>query len=524
VAVTLKPAILLGIAAIAIAACSSAHDGSTATPALVATAPVPSVGVPGAIAPLAWRPLYTEHLDRLTSGTDLGSSFVRDGKVVFLFGDTLSNVPALKDVDTVATAPLAMTAVGVPALTSTGRLAIGGVDLGAFNVPVEGVAAGDTTYLFFSTRYDSATRTYGRSTLAHATGLDFAAPLAVDHDVPSTRFLNVSVVVEDGDAYVFASGRYRDSYVYVARVPRAKLADRSAWRYRDASGSFVAGEDHAAPVVDGPRCVGELSVRKHPSVDAYLMTYNCESPRGVYLHIARRPDGPWTPATRIFDPAEGYGRFMHAKESAVGHDDGLAAAGTEEVWGGEYGPYLVPSWFTREQDAFGIVYALSSWNPYQVHLMRTWLAAPGVDRPRTARGAGLSKSKIVNGDFATGDLTGWKTSGDAPAVFVGADGLRRVTTSTPGKGDVAVGTLAQSFVVDETTSELTFSVHGGDGRVTLRRGGDVVRTSRGRRVNHVDTPVVWNIEEYRGETLTVVIEDTLTGPWGFIGARSFATR
>lgn len=66
--------------------------------------------------------------------------------------------------------------------------------------------------------------------------------------------------------------------------------------------------------------VGELSVRKHPSLDAYPMTYDCESPRGIHLHIARSPTGPWTAATHVFDAGDGYERFMQTLTLVVEDD------------------------------------------------------------------------------------------------------------------------------------------------------------------------------------------------------------
>ncbi len=499
-----------------------------------ATAPPPAAAP---VDPLALQPLYTEHLGRLTAtsrnpgesiglrGTDLGSSFVRDGAVQFLFGDTMSVDPAKKDLDSTARAPLGLPADGsMPSLAwLTGQggqftpLAVPGVDLGTMNVPVEGVVAGDTTYVFFATQFDFEAKTWRRSTLAHGTDL---ASLTLDHDVATVKFQNVSVVVDGGDAWIFGSGRYRASPVYLARVPLAQIADRAAWRYL-ATGAFVAGEENATPVADAS-CVGELSVRKHERLGAWLMTYNCDAPRGIALRIATSPTGPWTAPERIFDPgALGYEKFMHAKESVVGHDDGLSQVGNEEDWGGEYAPYMVPSWFSEGAPGiYSIVYTLSSWNPYQVHLMRTVLGAPGATFTPPARGAGLPRATLANGDFAGGSLGGWTQEGDAFVTFQDASGAWRVSTYGAA-GDATTGRLYQDFTVDAATKELAFAIHGGDARVTLTRDGDVVRSSHGRRTNDVETQVVWNLEEYRGETLRLAIEDDLTASWGFVGARGF---
>src|SRR5205823_1007950 len=136
--------------------------------------------------------LYTEHLGQLTntslnplaplqmSGTDLGVSFVRDGKLAFLFGDTWPPGQSYTDDDSLATTPLtSFTAGAVPTLSwltnaALGRfqsLAVPGVNLKGMNVPVEAVPIGNTTYVFFSTGWNGTRHT--NSVLAHASQLAF---------------------------------------------------------------------------------------------------------------------------------------------------------------------------------------------------------------------------------------------------------------------------------------------------------------------------------------------------------------
>ncbi|HEU5059752.1 MAG TPA: DUF4185 domain-containing protein, partial [Kofleriaceae bacterium] len=298
---------------------------------------------------------YTEHLGQLTgtalnstaevgmSGTDLGVAFARDGEIGILFGDAWGD-----NRDSMALAPLVLEdAHPVPDITWVTRddgqfepLDAPGVDLDAFDVPVEAVPAGDTTYYFFSSGYDFGANRHSHSALAHGPGLAIA-DLEVDHLVPSDRFINVSVVVEEDEAWIFGDGVYRASPVYLARVPLAEIADRGAWRYYpDFTGG--AGEETAEPIVDVD-CAGELSVRKQPQTGLWLMAYNCGSPeRGIHLRTATAPTGPWSEPHVIYTPDLGYQRFMHAREADVGHDDGLSEPGREDEWGGEYGPYLVP--------------------------------------------------------------------------------------------------------------------------------------------------------------------------------------
>lgn len=469
--------------------------------------------------PMTLRPAYTEYLGKLTGstlnpmypgtvGTDLGITFERDGKLVFLFGDSLTPGGALQDVDLAATAPLGYPASGLPKLMWHSQMKPPGIQLGTMNVPVEGVAVGNETFVFFVTKWNEGV--YGGAAITRTTGLALDQ-LQVLSEVPPGNFANVSVVVENGEAFIYGtSAQYRKSAVYLARVPVAQLADRSAWKM------------DPKPIIDVD-CAGELSVRKHPTLALYLAAYNCDEPRGAALRLAAKPEGPWIDAGRLFTDQDGYQRFIHANEAVIGYDDGLSTPGNEAQWGGEYGPYMIPQWFTRDGDKVGIVYVMSSWVPYQVHLLRTWLVPPGTPATPPAKGAGLAKAKMVNGDFATNDLTGWQASGDGATfgVFTGDDGKKRLTTFAPGKGDAAVGTLAQSFAVDATTSALSFVIHGGDARVLLKHGDEVVRVSRGRRSASTETNVKWNLLPFRGETVTVVIEDDLTAEWGFVGARDF---
>ena len=90
--------------------------------------------------------------------------------------------------------------------------------------------------------------------------------------------------------------------------------------------------------------------------------------------------------------------------------------------------------------------------------------------------------------------------------------------------DATVGKLWQDFTVDSTTSELRFAVHGGDARVVLMRGNEIVRATRARRTNDTATPVVWTLSRFRGQTLRLMIEDSLTSAWGFITTTGFELR
>ncbi len=551
------------------AACQSGGGGGL-PPAAPATpaAPAPAGPGSGTGAPLTLVKQYTEHLGRLTNtpandiaaiglkGTDLGVAFERDGKIVFLFGDSWTTDGANWDDDSAAWLPAGPLPAGgamprliwflePPAPWRSGLrflpLRVPGLRLGAMNVPLDAIAHGPTTYVFFNAGYDGATGRHSTSALAHTTGLAFDR-LVLDHAVPSDKFLNVSAFVEGATVWIFGSGAYRASAPYLATVDVAAIADRPSWRYfqgLDASGAprFGPDEASAAPLF-GAGCLGELSVRPHPTLGLYLMTYNCAAPRGIHLRTAPSPWGPWSdPPQVIFAPGafedRGYEHFMHADVRAAGHDDGLSEPGRETEWGGEYGPYLVPAWFADGPvpGSHAIVYTLSSWNPYAVHLLRTVLAAPGVAVPKPAPGASLPRARLAAADLATDPYaagSGWQSSGDRFVRFFGGFGTPewRLTTYASPLGDGARGRLWQDFAVDAATSELRFRVHGGHASVKLLRvaTGEVVRATRGRDDNGAEMPVVWRLESLRGETVRLLIDDQETGPWGFVSVSGFELR
>ena len=489
--------------------------------------------------PSPLQKVYTEHLGKLDDttlnpladvgliGHDLGISFEQAGKLVFLFGDSMAINSAYNNGDSVAWADPSLnplTVGAMPKLTwflePSGQflpVRIPGANLEApMNVPVEGVPVESTTYIFAATGWRP--NSYTQSALGHTDELAFDS-LVQDYLTTSAKFLNVSVVEDGSTLWIFGSGTYRASAVYLAKVDAAQVAERSAWSYfsgyQQGTPVFKASESNATPVVS-VGCVGELSVRRHEGL-GYLMTYNCDNPRGINLRFANQPAGPWSEATLIFAPAGdlGYGYFMHQKETYVGYDDGLSDPGREDEWGGEYGPYMIPHWTTSDAPGvFSIVYTLSSWNPYRSHLMRTIVAEPGVSAsPPPPAGVGLPRATLVNGNFADG-LTGWQTDPAGDLFVVQAAGAGwQLTTNVPSKGGTAEGAMWQDFTVDAKTHELHFAVSGGlstdtsvSVKLVLLATGDVVRASRGPGAS-ASRQVHWLLDDLHGQTLRLLIED-----------------
>jgi hypothetical protein len=101
----------------------------------------------------------------------------------------------------------------------------------------------------------------------------------------------------------------------------------------------------------------------------WLMLYNAPFPRGILGRVATQPWGPWSdPPIIVFDPSLGYGVFMHIANSC----DGLSDPGREAEWGGEYGPYVISRYTTKNliaPKAANVYFTMSTWNPYEVMLM-----------------------------------------------------------------------------------------------------------------------------------------------------------
>ncbi|HKU38176.1 MAG TPA: DUF4185 domain-containing protein [Polyangiales bacterium] len=491
------------------------------------------------------RKLQTQHLGQWTarepnridalgfSGTDLGVSFSHQGELWFLFGDSQSVFDYCGD--SLARTPLAPLSLDpLPKLDWTKRpsglfesLRVPGVELGFMNVAVEGLSLGERAYVFFATGWSERLGRHTGSALAHTSALG-AEPLVLDHAVDSEKFINVSALRQGEYVYIWGSGTFRKSDVYLARVRSDALADRSAWQYfRGASSAeqFGPGEDSAQPIVSAG-CVGELSVRKHPQLGLYLLAYNCERPRGVFLRTATEPAGPYSVPIQLFDPwfDRGYEHFIHASPTLTGRDDGLSDPGREEQSGGEYGAYLVPEWFSEvAPGVYGIVYTLSSWNPYQVHVMRTllgeslgaWLP-PATALPNLAP---EGTAMLSAGDPSFAELAAWTHAGDGGSMSAASDGVLVMSSAVAPLGAAATGTLWRDFSVDDSVSTLEFEVQGGDAEVLLMADDEVVRRVRGRG-DSLWRPVAFQLDGLRGKRLRLALYDRATDAWGFVAVRN----
>jgi hypothetical protein len=309
-------------------------------------------------------------------GTDLGSSFEHKGKLYFLFGDTVGR-PGDRDV-------LAWTTSTDPETirldfhkAKDGKwlpLTVPGIKQGAFEVPSGGISIAGVIYVVCTTDH-SEKKVMGRSVMAssHDDGQTFK----LLYELSRTKFINVSFCLADGWLYIYGSGEYRKSSVCLARVKPAHIGDRSKLEYFAGTGADGqlqwSPKEANAIVLFWHDEIGEFSVAHVEPVKRYVMLYNAGKPRGITMRSAEKAWGPWSESTVIFDPGRdhGYGHFLHVPAKSGRKNDGLSDPKRDDEWGGEYGPYIMARFTSGTAERCRIYYTMSTWNPYQVVVMRS---------------------------------------------------------------------------------------------------------------------------------------------------------
>lgn len=339
-------------------------------------------------------------------GTDLGVRVDHAGRSFLLFGDTHWTRRWLTTRDAIAEVTVPGPRPGLPGVRFHGSplKPFGlGVTRREYDVPLDGFSAGGQLYAFFSSNHFRSRRVMGRSVIARADTNLVIDPAVRRRPIrfrvlatfSERHFLTVSAQVRpasavpgcgpDGDVVlIWGSGPYRASEARLALLDQAALARLDAVsrpiptaelgvRYFNGTG-WSDAEDDAAPLF-GPAALGELCVRWVPAVGRYLLlaASGPEDPMGhaITLRTASRPEGPWSPRRRLLDwvatgMTEANTRFIKAATDDIVGD--RIFPGQARGTGAAYAPYLFDA--VAEGDEVILRYLLSTWNPYQVVLMR----------------------------------------------------------------------------------------------------------------------------------------------------------
>jgi len=494
------------------------------------------------------------------SMTDLGSSFEHKGRLHFLFGDTPSlaggsgvddflawdadNASQPKDVrlevfkNGSSFSPLRIAANGG-----------GEVPRGAFEVPSAGISINGAIYIVATTDHkEPPGPTMGRSVMAvsYDDGLHFNQL----YDLSTSRFINVSMVEVDGHDYpdilppkkcvlIWGSGDYRKSEVRMAYVPSDQIGNKSALRYCDLRGAtplWNSNEAAAVPLfpLSLPDAgVGELSVAYCQQLAKWIMLYYTYNE--IHMRSANAPWGPWSNQATVIvdrDRDKAFGQYMHRPLRDILGDPLPGSPDPQGIYGGVYGPYLIPRFFRGDQNRVTLVYAMSTWNPYQTVLMQSDIGYPDHIIPPEI----ITSSVTLPGDTGAG----WSVSGNFLRTFT-RNGVPYVS-SFAFSGDADMGVAHYGFAAGCSDQALEFSVHGGDAEVvlieqtqsipasianvpafyqTLKAGGygPVVECMIGPQNNFDNAPdlkVRWDLRRRRGKAMRLFVIDWLNRPWGFI--------
>lgn len=349
---------------------------------------------------------YDKHLNQETlsqtqsrykiDGIDLGVPFEDGNTTWLLFGDTWGPIGGLRDaigyttdktpedglkIDFVADADGVYKPINIP-----------GINQGGFEVPNEGIVLNNEFFVWHTTDHKPGVVTMGRNVLAHATRENaLKGEYEFLYNFSTSKFINVSVVKvlnsewnllpenEGEGLIIFGSGKYRESLVYLAYQPASKIKSKSAIRYfagvKDGKPLWNEKESDAQPIYSMNHAgVGELSASYNTFIKRWILMYNHGEPRGINLRTASYPWGPWSDAQVVFRPWEdqGYCHFIHTNWQHSKCDN-VHNPGRENEWGGEYAPYQFEHFAIGDEQSTTIYFTMSTWNPYEVVLMKASL-------------------------------------------------------------------------------------------------------------------------------------------------------
>src|SRR5919205_568395 len=310
-------------------------------------------------------------------GTDLGVSFIHNGRLYFLFGDTNRGRPpsglpseakpgedfneAETDYDSIAYTTSDHAYEGIKLVFNSDFPHVDDIDQMTGEHPVEGISIDEYMYVYFTTDLFPDNKVPSRTVLARSKdgGYHFGKPL---YSLSTDKFIHVSAQTIQNDKIleipyttgkgllIWGSGKHRKSDIFLAYMPLDRITDKSAllfftgFDYKSSKPIWRPEESKAKPLFQA-RCVGELSVRWNYYLGKWIMLYNCElcNTSGIILRLADNPWGPWSAPKIVFDPDDAYGKYMHIPGQDNLHDSGRD--GPNDM-GNEYGPYQMTPYCT----------------------------------------------------------------------------------------------------------------------------------------------------------------------------------
>ena len=187
------------------------------------------------------------------------------------------------------------------------------------------------------------------------------------------HFINVAPVVDDeeGYLYLFGSGLYRQSAVYLARKPLKSLTEPGVFEYCSGLASWSPQSNMAVPIAE-ENSVGELSARHYKRIGIWLLMYARKGQ--VVLRAARQPDGPWSQVTKVHSMQDEMFREHYCCGESFCEGERMIHCNKAGV----YAPYMLPIIAPPAKNgAITVNYLLSTWDPYGTVLMSTDITISG---------------------------------------------------------------------------------------------------------------------------------------------------
>lgn len=347
-------------------------------------------------------------------GTDIGASFESQGKLIFLFGDSIGPAGTANyfAADTMASSTSTNPDAGLFLDVFTNSdgspyfVRVQNVRMGAAEVPHAGIRLDSGTYVVIDTGKDINLPNPSENAYSVLTRFDEATRrftlLRTISSMPKGRFVTTSLYAHGSDVLMYGLGAYRASNVYLATVPANAFESGQGTRYFTGLANGVpqwsTSEADAVPlVVDHATnpTIGYVSVTYSADLDLWLMTYDggaqSQSTIGVYFSYATEQWGPWSTPQLIFNPRRdgALGKFIHDPRASP--SDGLngPTIGPNDpntTPGAAYAPYTIERFTRVSGNKLSIYYTISTWNPYTIVEMRSeFTVTRGGGRRRAVR-------------------------------------------------------------------------------------------------------------------------------------------
>jgi len=353
------------------------------------------------------------------AGCDLGCSFEHQGKLLFLFGDTISNDPSMPwstsaapfvdyhahdvfgwststDPEAGLLINLYTKASGVPLFVEPP-----GVPMGGDDTPNAGISLDGKIYIVCNSGSDfslsdprvqeySVLAKFDESTQAFTTGRTISRLPAGHFIIVSLHELPSGPLAPLPQVLMFGLGDQQATDAYLAIGPADGFENGAGTMYftglNQGQATWSDKETDAVPVVRdvvSPPTMGNLSVSYADDLSLWLMTFDggrgSDDTLGVYFTYSPAPWGPWSAPQLIFNAARdnALGDFISNYDphhpNVAGSPAG-PAPGTHDIYrtrGADYAPRMVDRFTNVSGTTLTIYYTMSTWNPYTVVKMRS---------------------------------------------------------------------------------------------------------------------------------------------------------